>query len=266
MIKKVDDFNPVVHSLISENMMQNPYLYIDVQTYGYTSENVQTSVFQNEECISVILLDYYNTMQTMQIVPPDEILLQEIIDYILLKKPVMISGTKELLVRIIERLQYVDIESKDGAIIDMTGMRRGYSQKTNLATPDQLKEVAKLICSDYAIGGHYTIEGLHEQLLERNIFHGCINRIAICDGKIVAHFATYADMKPISVMGGLITEPSYRGRGLAKTVLGDLVEDILEKEKRPLLYTYEDSLIDWYLSLGGQKCCDCSKLELRYKD
>ena len=262
MIQKVCNTNEnMVTKLIADNSFLNPYLFIDTQTYGYNSENVKTDILCDDNFVYAILLQYYNTLQIMQIRQPDKLALSELLIYIENMKPKMISGDSNLIYEIASCLSFTNIEVKTGAIIDMTGMRNGYSHKTVLAETKQFDEIAKLICSDETIGSHYTVPSLTAQLIERNQKYGCVSRVLSRDGKIVAHVATYADNAPLAILGGLITLPEYRGNGYGKIVLGDLVEDVIMGGKTPLLYTYESSLKQWYISLGGKQICECAKIE-----
>lgn len=261
MISNIKRFDEItISNLIHSNALQNPYLSIDASTYGYTTDNISTDILHYGDEINLILYKYYNTLQLMQIQTSDDAIIDEVSKYILKNQLKIISGDVSLVKRICNN---IDVHStiKQGVIIDMSGLKRVELKTSIVAGEKYLEEIAELICSEPSMGSQYTVSMLYKQLFERQIEYGCKNRVIIVDNKIASHIATYAENDTVAVISGLVTIPQYRGRGYGKCLLSDLVDDILQERKTPLLYCYEKKVIDWYLSLGGRIVCYCAKAE-----
>lgn len=250
----------ILKEKIFNDIFQNVYLYIDSQLYGFNSTEVKTYILENKDEIKVILYHYYNSLQLFQISSVDDNEIKEICNHILKYKFNMISGNKEFCSKI---QTYLNNEYKIviGCVMNKEQKAEKYSNQTIFAKPDDCLEIAKLICSDHGIGGHYNIEELKNQLIERMTTKNCVNLI-LKKQKIVAHAATYADCESIAVIGGVITDEECRGLGYGKTVVNDLTVYIQDSNKIPVLYCYNDKTIKWYESLGFKKVSECAKLEL----
>ncbi len=94
------------------------------------------------------------------------------------------------------------------------------------AGEEDAEEIARLIISDEGIGGYYEIEDLTRQFAERMQAGFGRNLVIRENGRIVAHYATYAEYEDIAVIGGLIVAPEQRGRHLADTLEHRLVEEL----------------------------------------
>ena len=89
----------------------------------------------------------------------------------------------------------------------------------------------------------------------------CQNFVLRENGKIVSHMGTYADIDGIAVLGGLVTAPEVRGKGYGKRVLQSLTAQVLKEKKIPVLYCYEQDVMEWYQHLGWIQVYHCAKLE-----
>ncbi len=262
MIKMIEKNNiDTVQNLIYKNIMKNPYLYIDTQTYGYSSENVNTYTLGDDSDIYTIILKYYNTFQIMDIKELSSILCEELFNFVINQHPSMISGSAKIMKKLMaDCSKEKNAKIEYGSILEFCDSEIDYSDKSIIANENQFQEIAELICMDNSIGGHYESVNLKKQLEERSKNYGCISRIIISDNKIAAHMATYANNYPIAVLGGLITHPDYRNKGYGNAVLNDLTKDVINDGNRPLLYVYKEKLLQWYLSMGWKKVCDCAKI------
>ena len=247
--------------IISKDIFQNVYLYIDTIFYGYNSDKVKTYILESNDEIKVILYHYYNSLQIFQNKPLLEEDINELANYLLNNNFNMITGNRDLIIKI---NKIIDNETSVsfGTIMSQKNIISSYSGKTEFAKEEDCKEIAKLICTDEGIGGHYTVSELEEQLIDRLTTKNCVN-VILKDRNIVAHAATYADCNDISVIGGVITDKNYRGLGYGKIVVNDLTKHIQDNHKTPVLYCYSENTIKWYESLGWEKVSECAKLEFR---
>lgn len=251
----------LLSQIISNDIFQNVYLYIDTMFYGYNSDKVKTYILENNNEIKVILYHYYNSLQLFQNMPLTSKEMNELADYLLKNDFNMITGNRDLIIKLNK-----NFDSKTsisfGSIMTQKNVVSSYSGKTKFANPEDCKEIAELICSDESIGGHYKVAELEEQLLERMKSKNCVNLI-LSDKKIIAHAATYADCNSIAVIGGVITDKDYRGLGYGKLLVNDLSKYLQDSNKIPVLYCYNDKTIKWYESLGWEKTTECAKLEIK---
>ncbi|MCM1569581.1 MAG: GNAT family N-acetyltransferase [Roseburia sp.] len=272
MIRKAVDDNDVrqIDLIIRADILQNPYLYIDSQTYGYWDrDHIATWIAKEGNEIYAILYKYYNTLQVFCInkLTPDKS--REIGAYIFRNKFEMISGSAEAMEALF-RYAAPFYRKSEGYIL--TGKNCVNTKQINtdcidtiednvqIATEQDCHEIAKLICSQENIGAHYTTDILEEQLVDRMRNRGCKNIMIKRHNQIVSHMGIYADSREIAVLGGLVTHPDYRGAGYAHTVLGNLAGQVISEGKEPLLFCYEDKLVKWYQKQGWKVITRCAKL------
>lgn len=246
--------------LIKENHLQNVYLYIDSQTYGFENENIMTWLLVEGEQTKAILYKYYNSLQIIQVAELSEEDIQDMYQYVNSQGFEMISGNAELLSRLISYTKQEYILTQ-GYILQREKKCGFVSDLTCWADRTQCHEIAELICSDDFIGGHYTVELLENQLVDRMDSWQCKNLIIMENGHIVSHMGTYAECGEIAVLGGLVTALTVRGKGYGKKVLNDLAEQIMQEGKCPILYCYNENLVNWYKKQGWSVVFKCGKLE-----
>ena len=251
----------LLSQIISKDIFQNVYLYIDTIFYGYNSDKVKTYILESNNEIKVILYHYYNSLQIFQNKPLMDEDINELADYLSNNNFNMITGNRDLIIKL---NKIIDNETSVsfGTIMVRKNTINVCSNKTEFAKVEDCKEIAKLICTDEGIGGHYKVSELEEQLIDRLTTKDCVN-IILKDKNIVAHAATYADCKTLSVIGGVITDKKYRGLGYGKIVVNDLTKYIQDNNKIPVLYCYKENVIKWYESLGWKKVSECAKLEFK---
>ncbi|WP_252215984.1 hypothetical protein [Clostridium sp. VAP41] len=250
-----------VDSAIKKDIFQNVYLYIDSKFYGFSNNNISTYLLCDNNEIKAILYQYYNSLQlfTIRALTEQEIL--EMCQYIKENNIVMLTGRLDIVREMSVKLKEFTIS--EGKIFTSDIVNKINDEDVELANMQDCKEIAKLICSDISIGGHYEIDTLHHQLQERMKNWGCKSMIIKKENKIFAHMATYAECKEISVLGGLVTEQNYRGLGYGRKVLDKLKNSVLNERKTPILYCYDEMLQKWYMNLGWRVVAECGKIEKR---
>lgn len=259
---KICDLNQesIVSSIVDKDKLQNVYLSIDIKMYGLNCKNIETSLLIENEEIVLILYKYYNSLQIFKNIDISEDGVTELCEYVEKGNFEMISGCIDIIEKIVNRLEdkYSMIS---GCIMKKQTEVKTKSGITRLATKDDCENIAKLICSDKNIGGHYTIDGLTEQLIDRMVNRNCKNVIIEEDREVVSHMGVYADTDDICVLGGLITKKEYQGKGYGKKSLEDLTYFVQKENKIPILYCYDQGLIKWYEKNDWKKITPCAKLE-----
>ena len=128
---------------------------------------------------------------------------------------------------------------------------------------DGTDEIAKLICSDEGVGGHYAPEELKEQLLTRLDEQFGRNYILKRDGEIIHHAATYAELDNLAVISGVITREDWRGKGVGTLAVRKLCYDLLKEGKKPCLFYYTKQAEGFYKKIGFEEGTGWAKLVLR---
>ncbi len=267
----IETYQPSLFSEIQDFLnaepLQNPYLYIDANTYGLAGNHIHTYLVRQEGKIRLLIYRYYNSFQLLvnSAALPAETVLKEVAQFIQSHQPVMISGITPLITRLKTYLPAYG--QTDGHLFKYRAIPKktaGTSSSFRWAhTPQEFERLASFITSDLDIGSHYTVEQLTEQLLERHEKYGCQNVFLERDGRVIAHLGTYACYKNLAVMGGLLIDPCLRGKGLGREVMTFLSEQCMERfGQQPVLYCYKPTLFNFYHTCGYQQIYDCSKLEL----
>jgi uncharacterized protein len=259
IIQAIDsDKNDIIDEL-RKNIISNVYLYIDILMYGLSSDFIKVWIEKKQGEIKQIILRYYNSFQIYTTKESDY---SDIISLIYEYKPAMISGRADLIRKLDARV--VELYEKTyGVVLSQSYTGIQYKQKPELATKDDMEEIAYLVCSDKGIGGHYKPKDLKAQFISRLEDKTGRNYIIRREGKIVAHYATYAEAPEIAVMGGLIVVPEYRGKGYAR-LLHCYLSDILTKEKREaILFCHEEDVLKMYLKLGAEVRSEYGKATLK---
>ena len=254
--------NEELLALLESNLYQNVYLVIDAETYGFEGEYVSTWILKDaRDNVQCIIYRYYNTIQLFTTVYISDIAIYELSEFLKSHSFEMISGDSKTISKLHILLKddykddygYIYVCEKSDDMVK--------SEFINVATVDELYAAAKLICTDTNIGGHYDVNILALQLKERMLYKGCRNIIYRKDDKIIGHIATYAETKDMAVLGGLITDSSYRGSGVGKSIFKYVTFLLHKDHKQPILYCYNSSLHKWYESMGWEKVTSCGKLE-----
>lgn len=247
--------------LLKKDVFQNAYLYIDSLEYGFENgKTIETFIVEENEKICVIIYKYYNSIQLFEVETASDSSYKQIAEYIIDNSIKMISGNTDITNRIFSFLPAA-FSIYYGYILTGENAEKIISKEVALADEEQLTDIAELICSDYSIGGHYTVELLIEQMKDRMKNHHCRNLILQKDSVVVSHMATYAECDNIAVMGGLITLPEYRDKGYGSCVISSLAQILISEGKTPIIHCYRDSLKDWYVSKGWKLKHVCAKIE-----
>ncbi|MGN0436124.1 MAG: GNAT family N-acetyltransferase [Wujia sp.] len=251
----------LIEDYVEKDIFQNPYLFIDTHTYGYEMDDViATFLVEHENSIVAIIYKYYNSIQFFQCGQMPEGVCDEIASFIKENKYEMMTGKAETL-KMIYRCLQKQFNYSEGVIMSNSRCMAPDVVEVEWATEEDCREIAELVCSDERIGGHYSPELLEEQFRDRLRSWNCRNAVIKSEGKIVAHMATYADIDKLSILGGLVTEPDYRGMGYGRKVLNNLAYSVARDGKLPILYCYEPDTVKWYEKQDWEIVCRCAKLE-----
>lgn len=252
-----DEYNKILN-YVDQDKLQNPYFYIDINCFGFSSGNTETYICLQDNEIRTLIYRYYNTLQLFQVSPLVDV--SEVCEFITTGAFVMISGISPIISALKKSLS--NYRQVPGVLMKLSHDSCFVTNDSVLADKSDYFRISELICEDEGIGRHYTTRQLAMQLQERSEKFGCRSMVIKKNDEIVSHMSTYAELDDMAVLGGLITARKYRGQGLGRQVLCDLASMIKREGKIPLLYCYEQNTVEWYQKIGWQIERECAKLEI----
>ena len=178
------------------------YSYIDLKKFGIENPNL-TVYFDEEDRIRCSALKYYEGLQLFDAegamdAEATAALIKDLNSHI-------VSSTVDVIEKLYPLLKD-SYEMEQGFVTEMLSMPEcEISEEVRPAMREEYDEIARLICSDEGVGGHYIPEELKEQLLTRLDEHFGRNYILKRDGEIIHHAATYAELDNLAVISGVIT-------------------------------------------------------------
>lgn len=237
------------------------YSYIDLKKYGIDNPNLKIYYYEENGIIRSAATSYYNGLQLYS--SDGTMPVKETIDLINNLKPSLIASTQNN-IDLIKDTFTGSYSLESGYVCGITSINSICSNyNIERASYNDLDEIARLICSDEGVGGHYTVSELRKQLKDRMEEDFGRNYIIRLDGKIVCHAATYAEVSNLSVISGVITHANYRGRGLALEAVSRLCADLLSEGKHPHLFFYTPEAFNLYSRIGfgsPSNWCKLSKI------
>lgn len=261
MIRKIYECElPAVLDYLKKDLQMCLYIYIDIKKYGVSNPNlsifIDTPVRDERaapQTIRCVIMKYYRGLQMYASDPdyPAESLIEflQTVDYN------MINGSGELLDKI-ARTEYARqrLSCETGYVMELGNLtweeNKEITAHIQNARDDQYAQIARFICSDEELGGHYRPQDLEKQLLERKAEKFGRNKILLLDGEIVCHIATYAETDEAAVVSGLITAENSRKKGYAYQIMGNLCRELQREGKRAFLFYYIESAGKIYKRLG----------------
>lgn len=217
------------------------YLYIDVFSYGVSNENMDVWYGEQEGIIHFVAMRYYTSFQLYTL--EQDWPLDDVCDLIRTYDPLMVSGKNEIMEPIFEQFSQSH-QIEQGYVYRLDHFRElPGSHEIKKAENSDMEEIARLIMTDEGLGGHYTVEALTAQLIERNDTKSGRTFYIQMDGKIVASVSTYGEADGIAVASGLIIAEEYRGKYLDAALNGYLQKQLaLEGKTVYTFYTIENFL------------------------
>ena len=236
------------------------YSYIDLKKFGITNPNL-TVYFDEAESICCTALKYYEGLQLFD--ADGKMDAESTAELIRTLNSHIVSSTVDVIEKLYPLLKD-HYEMEQGYVTEMLSMPEcEISKEVCPAELSEYDEIAKLICSDEGVGGHYVPEELKEQLLTRLDEGMGRNYILKRDGEIIHHAATYAELDNLAVISGVITREDWRGKGVGTLAVRKLCDDLIKEGKKPCLFYYTKQAEGFYRKIGFEEGTGWAKLVLR---
>ena len=251
---------PEILAYFEKNLKNCLYSYIDLKKFGIENPNLTVYVDKSNE-IHCTALKYYEGLQLFDAEGKMDTegtaeLIKELNSHI-------VSSTVDVIEKLYPLLEDA-YEMEQGYVTEMLSMPEcEISEDVRPAEISEYDEIARLICSDEGVGGHYVPEELKEQLLTRLEEGMGRNYILKRDGDIIHHAATYAELDNLAVISGVITREDWRGKGVGTLAVRKLCHDLLKEGKKPCLFYYTKQAEMFYKKIGFEEGTGWAKLVLR---
>ena len=128
------------------------YLYLDMLKYGFDNENVNLWCQKSNNIIQLIVLQYYTGMHVFS-KNLEKIDFNDLLNLIESRNPTMICGMGPIIKELSKSLNNFNIEV--GYVGQLKELKSFNSKNCFLATKDDLKDVAKFLSTDEALGKTY---------------------------------------------------------------------------------------------------------------
>ena len=203
------------------------YMYIDIAKYGLDNENISVWYDTKDDEIDLVVMKYYDSIQVYS--RTENWKVDEVIDLVREEHTPMVSGQSWIIDRFYREFED-DYDLEVGYVFKLTAFREFDSPvPIEDGRPEDMHEIAALICSNESIGGYYEIDNLANQLLERQQTGIGRNLVIRRDGKIVAHIATYAEFENLAVTAGLIAITDETNIPYGTLLESKLILDLLDE-------------------------------------
>lgn len=255
--------NNLVNDFIEKYKLQNLYLYINYKKIGVSSEDTATFILIEDGDLKAVLYKYHHALQIIGLLNISDVGFSEIGDFIQTGDYNYIGGEEKLLKKVYGNLSG-SYALTCGFLMEWNTSGKIDSIDYERVSVDGLDEVVDFVLTEPGYRKVYSKDDLMAQFSERMQSSDCINIVMRNDeNKIVAHAATYAESEDFSVIGGVLTSPLFRNLGFGRRVVLSVVDAILSKKKKAVLYSFEQRNTEWYQRIGFDSLLRVAKIQLK---
>jgi predicted GNAT family acetyltransferase len=200
---------PAVLEYLGKDVENCIYLYIDISVYGVDNPNMKVWVDESDEGIRLVAMQYHNGFQVYA--DSNDFDAVEVADLFMNSDAGMLSA-RESIINILIPLVSDGCSVTYGSILRLTKIHSFGCEKAGIeqAGPEDVDEIAGLICGDDYYLGSYDFKHFREELADR-MRTGMGRSFIIRDnGRIVAHNSITAEAGDIAVAGMLVVRRDYR--------------------------------------------------------
>lgn len=258
MFKRVEkEDESLIKDYIGTDYDKCLYLYLDFVKYGLNNENLKFWVDMDNGEIKSVILKYYSGMHVFS--KDRNCNYDDITDLVLEESPSVICAEKFLIENLSEKLKETEYTPEYGWVRVLSKHFPCENSMVERAEEKDLENIANLIINDH-MGEFYELDELVSQIKEREDDNYGRNYVIREGDKIVSNASTTAEIEEIAVLSNVITDPSFRGKGLATIVCSKLCNDLIDEGKKVYLINYTEESTGLYDKLGFEISCEIGKL------
>ncbi len=240
MVKCTPEDIPAVLDYIGDDFVQCFYMYMDILECGIEDDGLGLWTAEKDGAIACVYYQYYDCLHIFGREGCETGDALALIDEI---RPKVISSSE----KVIEQLRAVlpmdeymyELNHIITASIELDG---GREVDIREAEESDVPEIAELMLKADIFRDVYDYEGLCESL-RRRLQEGFGRLFIIRDeeGRMIATNATNAETDRIAVIGGLVTDPEMRGRGLGRAITASTWNLVRREGKQGLAFLITDN-------------------------
>lgn len=252
MIRKCDksDIQSAV-DYIGEDKLLCFYLYMDVLECGIDEDDLNLWLSTEDGDIKAVLYQYYDCLHIFSRQP---LIIEDIMSVINEIDPKVIVSNEANIDTIKAQLDENKYTYELNHIITTDVLmqeKEGFD--ISPAEEDDVPAIAELMMKDHIYSSVYSYEKLCNDLRKRlRDGFGRLFVIKDDEGHILCANATYAETDDLAVIGGLVTAPEMRGRGLGGAITASTWNLVKREGKRGLafLLSGNDNTISLHKKMG----------------
>lgn len=225
---------------IGDDKLKCFYLYMDVIECGIEDEGLGLWISECENEIRAVMYQYYDCLHLFS---RDKCPVRDVLTVIDEINPKVIVSSESNIGMLKQTLD-MDLYTYELNHIITTDvmMKENPDIKIMEAVDGDVPEIAEMMMKDSIYNEVYTYEKLCSDLTRR--LEAGFGRLFIIrdeNGRLVCADATNAETEDLAVIGGLVTDPEMRGRGLGAAMTAKVWNQILLEGKRGLAFLLDDN-------------------------
>lgn len=259
MRKIVKEELPIVMDYLRRDISNCIYMYVDIGTYGLDNPNLKVWIDGELGDIRLAIMQYYNSLQLFS--AEDDFDVWSVAAFISERRYPVINGRIATL-RLLETAlpEYV---IHGGLVFRCDDyIHKDIPFLIEEAREDEYQEISELICGEPTFG-HYEVNSLREQLLERLRTGMGRNRVVHVDGRIIGHIATFAEYEEIAVTSGLVVNHNYTTYAYGSIMESELFRELLKEGKTVYTFITDRKRAAFLRALGCKQVADYGKMLLK---
>lgn len=228
------------------------YLYMDVLECGIEDEGLGLWVSECNDDIHAVMYQYYDCLHIFS--RKKDVPVNNVIKLIKQIHPKVIVSSENVIDTLKCELDQNEYMYELNHIITTDVlMKENDDISIASATKKDVPEIAEMMMKDPIYNSVYTYEKLCGDLVRR--FETGFGRMFVIrdeNNKLVCANATYAETDDLAVIGGLVTDPASRGKGLGAAITANTWNAVLREGKRGLAFLLDgnDKTINLHKKLG----------------
>lgn len=243
---KDDEYDEIIE-IVEKIDAISPYIRCNLSFYKKNNKPTFAFYYQKESTYTSFISEYYGTAQIWTCSETDY---EELRRFILKMGYKAIYGTEDMFEKLsINCVRDISYVARVDSLKKPDDVSQEYSIIKELGLSDY-EYVAKMILSESQLTMITDVQSLVKEMIDRK-HTGYGRNFALRYGdEIVSHVFTYSESNGIAVIGGVFTNPEWRGRGLATYLVYQLCKDLIDEGKTPYLFWYDEKVSQIYEKIG----------------
>lgn len=236
----------------------NTTILANIEKYGFEKDFQNIWFHQENNHICAVIMRYFNYLYIYS--RDCKCNIEELVSFISFTGSDIISGKSKLLKEIAPSFKEMKLEHSHLMIHEGT-YEIEYCEQVEKARLDDCHDMASLIYGIPEFARFYNSLQEIERGIQRRMELG-LSRFFVrrAEGLIISQAYTTIESQHYATIGGVVTRPEHRNKGMASSVVSRITHDILKDNKSPNLLYSNPRAGHIYEKLGFRKACDYAML------